>query len=267
MKIILSVLLAFSFVVSGVQAAALSAEERAAWRLETKARGDWLKAELEAAAVVNLSYFEFNNSSWLNGRQYAPLEAANLELVPGWSSNAVSLDSASPAVLRYRDIEADGHTNFLAHRGSLRLWFKPNWSSMSWGGSGPGDVPVLFASGTLNATSSWWGLSLDSTGSRLSFAGQTNGTGVEFLYCSVALQEGQWHEIVLTYGPTNSALFLNGAMLATGSGVLNWPDAATRAVRGFTIRSEDSGLAQARGAFENVALFDRPLRPASVTNH
>ena len=129
MKIILSVLLAFSFGVSGVQAAALSAEERAAWRLETKARGDWLKAELEAAAVLNLSYFEFDENSWFASRRYAPLEASNLQLVPGWSSNAVSVDSSSPAILRYRDIEADGHTNFLANRGSLRLWFKPNWSA------------------------------------------------------------------------------------------------------------------------------------------
>ena len=250
-----------------LEAATFSAEELAARRAEAKARGDWLKAELEAAAVLNLSYFEFDENSWFASRRYAPLEASNLQLVPGWSSNAVSVDSSSPAILRYRDIEADGHTNFLAHRGSLRLWFKPNWSSMSWGGSGPGDVAVLFACGTLNATSSWLGLSLDPTGSRLSFAGQTNGTGAEYLHCSVALLAGEWHEIVLTYSATNSVLYLNGAMLANGSGVIYWPDAATRAARGFTIGSEDSGAAQARGAFENVALFDRPLRPASVTNH
>lgn len=43
-----------------LEAATFTAEELAARRAEAKACGDWLKAELEAAAVVNLSYFEFD---------------------------------------------------------------------------------------------------------------------------------------------------------------------------------------------------------------
>ena len=103
-------------------------------------------------------------------------------------------------------------------------------------------------------------------GTQLNFVTQTNGNEVEVtnLSAAVSWSSNDWHQVVLTFGPTNSALYLDGqAVITNGMGVGNFPD-ATALANGFFIGSDNSGNNQARGQFDDLEiLIANPVRIGS----
>ena len=88
---------------------------------------------------VPLGHWTFNDTNtWIGEGGQLPLLATNVNGVPSWSSNAVLVDSASPALLAYNVVETNGNTNINCQTGSVLFWFKPDWSSANAGGNGPG---------------------------------------------------------------------------------------------------------------------------------
>jgi len=72
-----------------------------------------------------------------------------------------------------------------------------------------------------------------------------------------------WHQVVLTYSTEGSALYLDGQLAATGSGVTNYPGDSVRA-QGFTIGASADATNQAKGAFDELETFNYALDAALV---
>ena len=206
---------------------------------------------------VVLGHWRFNNAPGFVGEQgQVPMEASNLQSHSTWSGESVLL-GAVDSKLRYRDVEANAIANINCRSGSVRFWFKPSWSSS---GSGPSHVARLIEVGhhTTDFSVGWWALSLNATGNALSFTTEGDGIHTDHFAATVSFTEHKWYQIVLTYGPTDSALYINSALVAQGPGVQHWPGVATRAL-GFRLGSGYTNQEQASGAFEELETFNYPL--------
>jgi hypothetical protein len=101
--------------------------------------------------------------------------------------------------------------------GAVRLWYRPGFSS----GSRPGNTARLLtlASGSGGASVVWWSLVVSPDGSTVSLACQNGNDLVPCLSAPVSFQAGNWYLIAAGYGQTNSAIFINDAMVASGGGL------------------------------------------------
>jgi len=215
---------------------------------------------------VPMGYWTFDNTNtWVGEEGQLPLLATNIVGVPDWSSNGVSIDSTNEAVLDYNVVETNGETNICLDNGSILFWFQPAWSSANAAGTGPGHWARLLEVGNYNPafTNGWWGLSVSPDGSELTFGTSTNGAGEINLSGGISWTAGEWYQIALTYSETNSALYVDGNLIGSGSGVSNLPN-ANEETNGFRIGSDDNGFKQAGGVFDNLETFNYPLAAADV---
>jgi hypothetical protein len=174
-----------------------------------------------------LSHWKFNSTNIASVNGYLPKAGYNLQLVPSFGSNAV-LVSGSSALLNYYEVEPSGPTNIVCDNGVVEFWFRPEWSSVSLGGSGPGGYARLIELGeyTTNASYGWWSLHTDPAGTNLYFSAQTNGASATYLSTPINWTSNWWHMITLTYSSTNSTLYIDGQPAVTGPGVSYWPAAS-----------------------------------------
>jgi len=218
---------------------------------------------------TNLNSWTFGDTNtWNSDYGYAPSSFTNLtsssmgDIIGGYS---LTLDAIDPAWLRYNVQEGDGFTNLTVQAGTVSLWFAPNWASATTNqnGSGPGDWGRLLEVGayTTNADYGWWSLLLDGGGTNIYFMAQTNsGDAMTVAYLSAPIDwaTNVWHNVVLTYSSTNTALYLDGILAASGAGVSVFPGPEVLA-GGFGIGSDTSGLVQAHGMFDDIYTYDFPL--------
>lgn len=227
--------------------------------------------DFTSSPQIRLGYWRFDNTNtWAGDAGQLPLFYTNVTGVLSWSTNAVQFNSTSLAKLTYRDVETNnGDANINLRNGTIRFWFKPGWSSTSIGGSGPGSSGRLIEVGNYNSsfTNGWWSLYLNPAGSQIIFGSSTNGAGGINLAANIAWMTNQWHQVALTYSPTNSILYVDGQILTTGQGSLYFPNATERTA-GFSIGSDASGTNQAGGAFDELETFNYPLAAATIlTNY
>jgi len=214
---------------------------------------------------VRLGYWPFDNTNtWVGAEGQLPLLATNVAGVTNWDINAVLIDSTNAAILKYRDIETNGNANINLRSGTVRLWFRPDWSSVSAGGAGPWDQGRLIEMGSQGISTGWWTLMLDTNGNTLSFITQTNGVGMTNLACAISWTSNIWHQVVLTYSASNSSLYIDGqAVVTNGLGVQYWPNETERSA-GFRIGSDATGNNQARGVFDELETFNYPLSAVQI---
>jgi hypothetical protein len=216
---------------------------------------------------IRLGYWPFDNTNtWAGSTGQLPLVATNLVGVPSWNTNAVLIDNNNPAVLAYRDVETNGNANINLRNGTVRFWFKPDWSSVDQSGTGPQAEGRLLEMGIKGSTNGWWGLVVGSSGTNIYFGTQTNSTGTLTTNLSTAISwsSNVWHQVVLTYGATNTSLYLDGQPVVTnGMGVAYYPGLAVRA-SGFEIGSSTSGTNQVRGVFDELETFNYRLNATSI---
>lgn len=215
---------------------------------------------------VPLGHWTFNDTNtWIGEEGQLPLTAANVTGVPSWSGNAVLVDGASPARITYHVVETNGHANINCQTGSVLFWFRPDWSSTNAGGTGPGTCGRLIEIGDYNPafTNGGWALCLNPDGTQLLFGTSTNGVGMTNLAAVISWHSNEWHQIALTYSPTGSALFVDGQLLANGSGVTCFPNADEQ-TNGFRLGSDRNGNNRAGGAFDELETFNYPLDAANT---
>jgi hypothetical protein len=218
---------------------------------------------------VPLGHWTFNDTNtWIGEEGQLPLLATNMAGVSSWSSNAMLVDSASPAGIVYNVVEPKGSANINCQTGSVLFWFKPDWSSTNTGGNGPGTCGRLIEIGDYNPafTNGWWALYLSPDGTQLLFGTSTNGGSMTNLTASISWYSNEWYQIALTYSPTGSALYVDGQLLTNGSGVACFPDADEQ-TNGFRIGSDQDGNNQAGGAFDELVTFNYPLGVANTYTH
>ena len=214
-----------------------------------------------------LNYWAFSDTNWLSVYDYAPVSFTNLVNVPDSGyGNCLRLDSTNAAWLQYNVFESDGWTNLSVAHGSLMFWFSPSWSSTSQGGSGLNGWGRFVEAGsyTDDASYGWWSLYTDPEGANLYFSAQTNdGAQATYLSVPIAWNSNDWHCVALVYNPTNTALYLDGALVTNGPGVTVFPglDVLTN---GFWIGSDSNGLCQARGSFDDLHTYNFPLSDSTI---
>ncbi len=217
---------------------------------------------------VRLGYWRFDTSELKGEEGQTPLENTNTTRVRSFDGTALRLPTNGAARLIYRDVEPDGSPNINLRNGSIRFWFRTGWGTYDT----PGRWMRLIEMGS-------WKLSVDPQGQRLVFQTQDrNGNTVTNLQVTVNLtlqlsmfDSGiRWHEIVLNYTPSYSALIVDGELrpdtLAAnlfGRGVADYPSAAERR-RGFSVGSAMDGSFPVLGAIDELETFNHPIRPAST---
>jgi len=182
---------------------------------------------------TNLGYWRFNNApGWQDESGLAPDVASGLYPVPSWSGDAVQIVAAQNSALAYPSVRTNGSAVVVcpAHTGTIRFWFKPDWSSFDGcGGQGPGDTVQLIEIGkpSTNATYGWFSLQIDSLGTELTFSTEANGIHTDNASCPISFSTNAWYQIALAYTPTTCALYINGIASSTnGIGVTNLPSQA-----------------------------------------
>ncbi len=184
---------------------------------------------------------------------------------------------------------SNGVNYFNPGNGSIRFWFQPNWSPV--GSSGPNlgsDFGGIFFCANLS-TGGWQFHEWNNTTNNTSFiklgtrsarinkisvfvTGGLNGAPVNF-------QSNLWCQIVLTYSPTNVALYTNGVFLASatytpidvttgaetygvGNGNVYYPPVGDL-TSGFSF-GDESGFNEVMGQLDGIETFNYPLTAQQV---
>jgi concanavalin A-like lectin/glucanase superfamily protein len=214
------------------------------------------------------SWSFYDHTNWTSDYGYFPVSFTNIISSPLGDFNSLVVDTNIPAWLQYKVYESDGTTNLTVNNGTVTFWFAPDWSSTNQGGGGLGEYGRLFEVGGYTSGSSygWWSIYVDDGGNNIYFAAQTNdfsSTFTPYLSAPISWTTNYFHFIALTYSPTNTTLYLDGAFVTNGAPLTVYPGASVLA-NGFFIGSDSNGIYQAHGLFNTVAAYNYPLNSNDV---
>lgn len=218
---------------------------------------------------IPLNSWSFNDTiAWTGDNGCFPVSFTNLSA--SWMGDGIDLvvDSTNQAWLQYNVMETNGATNITVDVGSVIFWYAPNWSGTNLGGSGPGEFARLLEIGGYTPDSSfgWWSIYCDDVGANLYFSAQTNDLSSNvctYVSTPIAFTTNYWHFIALTYSATNTALYLDGALAASGPAITNYPGADALA-NGFFVGSDSNGIWQAQGMMDDLYTYNVPLDAAAI---
>lgn len=218
-------------------------------------------------AQQRLGYWKFDRPDFRGEQGQMPLVCTNLALVPSFDGSAAAINITNTgAILQYRTVETNGHTNLNTTRGAVRLWFKPAWSSMNEGGKGPGITARLIEIGQWTPrpyTEGFWCLFVTTDGNRIGLGVQTNGASCDFALQQIRWKSNTWHEIVLSYCPEYTRMEIDGQTPLWGAPLyLNPPSKVI--TQGFRVGSNIIGGESAQGTVDELETFDAPLSPLTT---
>jgi hypothetical protein len=149
-------------------------------------------------------------------------------------------------------------------RGAIRFWYRPDFSS----GAGPGQLATLatLVSGEGKSAEGWWSLVIDAEGRGVHLLCETGSGPAACLNADVNWQAGEWYLLTLGYTPTNSALFLDDQLVATGDGLATVPKELW-SLTSLVLGSDLSGTLSAQGQFEELTVFSARPRFRRMTGH
>jgi len=209
---------------------------------------------------TRLGYWRFNDvPAWRDESGLSPVRAYQLVPLPSWSADSVRIGPKS--LLSYPGVRPNGSLPAAVTKGSIRFWFKPDWSASDK----VGDEVRLFEIGqqSTNASYGWFALSVNSIGTKLFLTTEGDGVPTEYLRSSVQFDFHLWRQIVLTYDSTETKLFIDGNLVATDSGLLHIPPLAV-VKQGFQIGCSWDGIHQANGCFDEFETFNYVLAPTNI---
>jgi hypothetical protein len=216
-----------------------------------------------------LDTWSFNGTvTWTNDLGYYPISFTNLDSSILGNGTCLVLDSTNAAWLQYNVTEASGTNNLTVDQGTITFWFAPNWTDTNNAGTGPGQFGRLIDVGsyTTNASYGWWSIYLDPAGTNIYFAAQTNnGSSAVFLSAPVSFNiTNYWHMFALSYCSTGCALYLDGLFVTNGAPITIWPGSDVLS-NGFYIGSDNTGIQQAHGMFDDLYTYGYPLAPETIS--
>ncbi|MBI2929352.1 MAG: LamG domain-containing protein [Verrucomicrobia bacterium] len=219
---------------------------------------------------VRLGYWRFNTNNganpWLGENGAAPLYSIAVQSAPSFDGGALQITNAV-ALLAYRDVETNGAANINCRLGSIRLMFKPLWTSARAGGTGPGQLARLLELGQPKSSppfSGTYSFSFDAKGDMLWFGVQDSSTNQLSYGGNVSLRSNQWYQIVLSVSSTNLRMWVDGQMVAyLGQSPKFLPPPEAR-IKGFAIGGDLNNTNQAKGLIDELETFNYPLGAADV---
>lgn len=224
---------------------------------------------------------DWASTNWVEGKQYVRISDVNVIenseikalIMPDGSSfapfNGLQVMEKKVSQLKYRDVEPNGAANINLANGTIRFWFMPNWSGTNSGGKGPESEVRLLEMGQKSSSMSngWWALSVNAEGSKVAFSAQGLGIETNYFVADINWTSNVWHQIVLTYTPSNSNFYVDGQSVTNGMGSTLYPGIAVRS-DGFSMGSNQLGLKQADGQVEEWETFNYPLTAEEIlTNY
>ncbi len=214
---------------------------------------------------VRLGLWSFDTVAdpWRGDNGSMPWENTGVDLVEITPYvHAPELDSPG-AVLRYRDVEANGRANINVRHGTVRIHYFPYWASDSpdcapgTAGLGPGSPIELVSVGDFS-------LGIDAKGTNLVFVTPGPGGGtITNVQAAFRVCDGDYlpefpMDIQVSYATNTSGIFLNGQLLARGSGIQAVPNPGSRN-HGLFFGSSSERTRQAQGLMDAVFTYNVPL--------
>lgn len=223
-----------------------------------------LTLAIDALPLRQFAHWTFDGSKTGDGGQ-TPYADQNVQTVSDWNGDALDIDTQNTSAAKLEYLIHEGGNNFCLTRnvGTVRFWFRPNWS----GGSGPGSLGKLFEMNWLHSTPHWY-LSVDASGDNLDLVSDPDvdcpaGATTHLSGDISSWVSGQWHQIVVTYSLAGTELYVDGSKLgATGSPITFMHKALTA----FTLGSAVNGFEQARGSFDELETFNYPLDASRISD-
>ena len=205
----------------------------------------------------HFSSWRFDNTNLLTGAGMAFSAQQNARLAESWSGYALNMNGKGAELFFAPMVGTNGKPNLVAQCGSIRMWFRPDWTSGTLGGKGPGCAGRLFEAGAWSdkLAVGWWSLEFNSVGNTLSLVAQSGSDQLEVLRTSIRWQSGQWHQVTLSYSAKGSWLFVDGQLAATGGPAALLPLATYRGTLGFCLGSDVRGSNLAQGQIDEVTTF------------
>ncbi len=104
----------------------------------------------------------------------------------------------------------------------------------------------------------FWGFYIYPDGDTLEFDSGDWNDGWAYLDATIAWTSNQWHQVAVTYSPTNTALYLDGVLAASGDDIATIP-----AFNYFNIGDDNYGDV-AMGRFDELYTYDFPLSAEQI---
>jgi hypothetical protein len=223
--------------------------------------------------TIPIQWFYFPSPGFFTTDGSAPIASStNLLSVPVdlfGGDNALILDTTNsdPAYLEYAVTDTNGIQNFSYDPGTVLIFFSPNWSSVSQGGTGPGTTAYLIGSGdwSTGSPNGLFTIYADSVGSNIYVSGV--GDGVTNIYASAPISwtSNTFHQIGVEWSSSGSRfhpgikLYLDGALAATGVKLSIVPatgyDSNGFSTNGVFVGSDNNGAEQMRGAIWDMTTW------------
>ncbi|HWD92518.1 MAG TPA: LamG-like jellyroll fold domain-containing protein [Verrucomicrobiae bacterium] len=216
-----------------------------------------------------LGMWAFDNNSLVNSEGQIPTTAENVVSVSTpFGNNGINFDNSSDIDLEYPAFRGDtfsvnqadgsvltstGTPNIRANRGTVTMWFKPNWSSGSGPSAGGTLVDMIENDGW--RVLDYWVLKVTAHGNGIELDWGTTVSSI-----SISWTAGQWHQIAVTYMETQTVFYIDGVLVGTGSGYPNSPCSVLTSLR----IGSDGHVQQARGVITSLETFNYPLTAAEV---
>jgi hypothetical protein len=168
-----------------------------------------------------------------------------------WNALILDTTNLTPAFLNYNVLDTSPKTNrnLSYSQGTVLFWYAPNWSSVSQGGTGPGQTAYFVAGGdwSTNAPNGLFAIYADAAGSNLCFGGVGAGDFETYASVPISWSSNVFHQIGVEWTTGDCEIYLDGSLAATGNGIIYVPKRSTWA-SGFFVGSDNNGYEQARGA-------------------
>jgi len=213
-----------------------------------------------------LLYLNFEGSNGQNPDQVTPRVAEHIAAVDGWIFGGNRFAPSAGSRLNFPPRKDDLSPLVNARQGSVRFWYRPDWSSRSVGGTGPQSFARLLEMGenSSNFNQGWWALYLNPFSDRILFASKGTGFAIPQISAPITFHEGEWYQIVFNYTGSQTSLFINGRQIATGQGIRQIPSDADMEASGLWIGSASTGDLQANGTIDELESFNYTLAPANI---
>jgi hypothetical protein len=219
-------------------------------------------ASFEPRLLANWS-FDSPTNPWTASNGAEPAERTQVLQLPTRSGHFGAELVNSNSVLRYRDVELNGLANINLRHGTVVFSLAPYWASAGSacpsgdGGNGPGLPIELLSMGGFS-------IGVDAAGTNLMVKAPNNSgqivTKVQTALraCVNEFPPASPMRIHVAYSDKQTAIYLDGRLAASGSGITDWPGASVRA-NGLFIGSSTNRTGQIEGIVDDVETWNTPI--------
>ncbi len=210
-----------------------------------------------------LGHWSLNDTNWLSDAGDPPLIARDLEIANSFDGNGIHFaNTNNRAVLRIRERQVAGTGyNFDLTNGSIRFFYRPNWTGQAHNGTGPGSEITLLAIGDYTSPSGGLQIDIDQSGNTLGVL-MGDGKSVQKYYATVHLYSNTWYHfgIHISSPPVASSYRLRVTQFETTvldqTSTSPWllPTSAAR-LNGLSFGSCLDGSQPAKGSIDEIDTY------------